>query len=268
MDGSGWGKAPAQRDRGGRFAPGVSGNPAGKRRGTLNRMTRLKLALATDESGEIARVVVDRALAGDMVAARFCLQQILPKKRGREIELDLPDCNTIEDILAAFSVTVAAMAAGEITPDEALTVSKVLDRRRRALEARARQEKQTAKNGGEATQEAEAPDASATPVESPEAPATPAPAVAPRLDEAAPHLHFACNISPRDAETTAAATGAIEPPPDLAAMNTPPRPPFPTFASACISPVITRRPPRAVPRILSPPRLDVHAANSLLRATS
>jgi hypothetical protein len=37
-------------------------------------------------------------------------------------------------------MTVAAMAAGEITPDESLTVTKVLDRKRRALEARVRRQ--------------------------------------------------------------------------------------------------------------------------------
>ncbi|MDB5410937.1 MAG: hypothetical protein JWL84_5849, partial [Rhodospirillales bacterium] len=140
MDGSVWVEGRAGRDRGGRFVAGVSGNPAGKRKGTLNRMSRLKLALEADESGAIARVVIDRALAGDMVAARFCLGLIMPKPRSRPIELDLPECDGIDGIVAAFGVTVTAMASGEITPDEALTVTKVLDRRRRALEARARQQ--------------------------------------------------------------------------------------------------------------------------------
>ncbi|MDB5411053.1 MAG: hypothetical protein JWL84_5965 [Rhodospirillales bacterium] len=145
MDGgSGWVETRARRDRGGRFAPGVSGNPAGKRKGTRNRATLLAMLLSVDESGEITRAVIDRALAGDMVAARFCLRQILPKKRGREIELDLPDCRTIEDVVAAFGVTVAAMASGEITPDEALTVSKVLERRCRAIEARDRKRQRAA----------------------------------------------------------------------------------------------------------------------------
>jgi hypothetical protein len=79
MDGSGWVQEPVRRDRGGRFVAGVSGNPAGKRKGTPNRLTMLKLALSVDESGAVARVVIDRALAGDMIAARLCLEAILPK---------------------------------------------------------------------------------------------------------------------------------------------------------------------------------------------
>jgi hypothetical protein len=102
MDGSVSVAERAGRDRGGRFVAGVSGNPAGKRKGALNRMTRLKLALDADESGAVARVVIDRALAGDMVAARFCLGLIVPKPRSRPIELDLPECQDIDGIVGAF----------------------------------------------------------------------------------------------------------------------------------------------------------------------
>jgi hypothetical protein len=138
MDGSVWVEGRTSRGPRGRFALGVSGNPAGKRKGTRNRATVLAEVLAADESGAIARVVIDKALAGDGVAARFLLGLMVPKLRSRTIELDLPECDSPDDIVAAFDVTVAAMAAGEITPDEALTVSRVLDRRRRAIEARAR----------------------------------------------------------------------------------------------------------------------------------
>ena len=114
MDGSGWGQAGALRDRGGRFVPGVSGNPAGKRKGTPNRTTLLKLAIDADESGAIARVVIDRALAGDMVAARFLLGLIMPKPRSRPIELDLPDCSTFDDIVAAYDVFARAGETGAL----------------------------------------------------------------------------------------------------------------------------------------------------------
>ncbi|MDB5407790.1 MAG: hypothetical protein JWL84_2702 [Rhodospirillales bacterium] len=254
----------SKRDRSGRFAPGVSGNPAGKRKGTRNRATMMAMLLRVDESGAITRAIIDRALAGDMVAARFCLQQILPKKRGREIELDLPECHDIEGIVAAFGVTVAAMAAGEITPDEALTVSKVLDRRRRALEARARREK------GEATQRPSSvvPDApnvipdpsSATPAPSIVIPANagihpsesampepwiPACAGMTVIDglesRTQPGLHFACKNTDSGipAQTPPAAGKPLE------SSETPPRSPLPGFGSACIPPVKTRRNSRA-----------------------
>jgi hypothetical protein len=127
------------RDAAGRFVAGASGNPAGKKPGTRNRRTVLAEALRDGEDTGLARVVIDKALAGDGVAARFLLGLICPKPRGRAIELDLPEDARAGDVLAVFDATLAAMAAGEITPDEALIVTRILDGRRRALEAVARE---------------------------------------------------------------------------------------------------------------------------------
>jgi hypothetical protein len=128
----------AMRDAHGRFVPGNSGNPAGKKPGTRNRATVLREALADGEDVAAARIVIDKALAGDAVAARFLLDRLTPRPRGRAIALDLPRGEKADDVLAASNATIAAMAAGEITPDEALTVTKVLDGRLRALKAAAR----------------------------------------------------------------------------------------------------------------------------------
>jgi hypothetical protein len=129
------------RDTHGRFVPGNSGNPAGKKPGTRNHATVLREALRDGEDIAAARIVIDKALAGDAVAARFLLDRLTPRPRGRTIALDLPEGKRAGDVLAASNATIAAMAAGEITPDEALTVTKVLDGRLRALKAAAREEK-------------------------------------------------------------------------------------------------------------------------------
>jgi hypothetical protein len=163
------------RDSAGRFLPGTSGNPAGKRPGTRNRKTVLAEALRDGEDTSVARVVIDKALAGDGVAARFLLGLLSPKPRGRTIELDLPEDARAGDILAAFDATLAAMAAGEITPDEALIVTKVLDGRRRALETLALERRL---------------DAAAEPAVQEAGETLPEP-----KESAAPRLHFAC-ISP------------------------------------------------------------------------
>src|SRR5229473_7741055 len=125
----------AVRDANGRFAPGSSGNPAGKKPGTRNRATILREALAEGEGIAAARIVIDKALAGDAVAARFIVDRLTPRPRGRAIALDLPEGAVAGDVLAASNATIAAMASGEITPDEALTVTRVLDGKLRALKA-------------------------------------------------------------------------------------------------------------------------------------
>jgi Family of unknown function (DUF5681) len=128
-----------RRDFRGRFVPGQSGNPAGKQPGTRNRATMLREALADGEDATVARIVIDKALAGDAVAARFIVDRLTPRPRGREIELDLPEGSSAADILTASNATIQAMAAGEITPDEALMVTRILDFRLKALAAAARE---------------------------------------------------------------------------------------------------------------------------------
>src|SRR5450432_1320983 len=104
---------PASRDANGRFIPGQSGNPAGKKPGTRNRATVLRAALAEGEDIATARIVIDKALAGDAVAARFIVDRLTPRPRGRAITLDLPRQAGIGDVVAAFDATIAAMATGE-----------------------------------------------------------------------------------------------------------------------------------------------------------
>jgi hypothetical protein len=123
-----------ERDASGRFVAGQSGNPAGKRPGTRNRKTVLLEALRDGEDNSVARVVIDKALSGHVATARFVLGLISPKPRGRTITIDMPaddDCN----VVAAYDATLRLLCAGEITPDEALTVSRFLDGRRRVLQA-------------------------------------------------------------------------------------------------------------------------------------
>jgi hypothetical protein len=131
-----------QRDAAGRFVPGQSGNPAGKKPGTKNRKTLMMEALRDGEDVAAARVVIEKALAGDAVAARFVVALVSPKPRGRTIHLEMPeedDCN----VVTAFNVTLRAMCNGEITPDEALQVSRFLDGRRKVLQAWQLEEKLT-----------------------------------------------------------------------------------------------------------------------------
>src|SRR6266446_9889391 len=109
----------SMRDANGRFMPGQSGNPAlgeaplrltptavsskpreaGKKPGTRNRATVLREALDEGEDIAAARIVIDKALAGDAVAARFVVDRLMPRPRGREIELDLPDVASAGDIV-------------------------------------------------------------------------------------------------------------------------------------------------------------------------
>src|SRR5476651_595059 len=89
----------ATRDARGRFVPGQSGNPVGKLAGTRNRATLLRAALDSEEGPAMARVIIDKALAGDVVTARFCVDRLEPRPRGRSINIDLPEGARASDLV-------------------------------------------------------------------------------------------------------------------------------------------------------------------------
>ncbi len=118
----------------GRFVPGKSGNPFGRPKGARNRATKAAEAILSGEAEALTRKCVEVALAGDVTALRLCLERILPAQRGRTVEFDVPVLESPADIAAATAKLVVAVGAAEITPDEALTISRALEGTRRAFE--------------------------------------------------------------------------------------------------------------------------------------
>jgi len=124
----------AVKQRGRPFGRGSSGNPAGKPRGAKNRVL-----LALDKVGaDNARAVLDAAIAaakgGDMRAVELILSRVWPTRKGRPVALVLPNVKTAADLPAALAAVVAAVAAGELTPEEGQAVAAVLEMQRRGIE--------------------------------------------------------------------------------------------------------------------------------------
>jgi Family of unknown function (DUF5681) len=64
--------------RGRPFASGQSGNPAGKKQGTRHRLTQLAEKLMQADAEAVVLAVVAKARDGDMGAAKFVLDRVLP----------------------------------------------------------------------------------------------------------------------------------------------------------------------------------------------
>jgi hypothetical protein len=125
----------ATRDAAGRFLPGQSGNPAGKAPGTRNRATLLRELMDEGEDRAIGRIVIDKAKSGDAVAARFVVAHLWPRPRARAVAIELADGMPAHNVVAAHDAVLRALFAGEIAPDEAEAVTRVLDARTRAIKA-------------------------------------------------------------------------------------------------------------------------------------
>jgi len=122
------------REKDTRFKPGQSGNPAGRPKGVRNRATVAAETLLEGEAETITRKCVDLALEGDHTALRLCLSRILPVKRERTIELDLPALEGSQDSLRAIATVLEAVGSGTITPSEGQSLASLLETHRRTFE--------------------------------------------------------------------------------------------------------------------------------------
>jgi len=112
---------PPGRVRGRPFERGRSGNPAGRRAGSLNKTTEAA-ALLAGESEALTRKAVELARVGDPSAMRLCLERLLPVCRERAVKFALPPIESAADIAAAMKAVTSALADGAITPGEAATI--------------------------------------------------------------------------------------------------------------------------------------------------
>jgi hypothetical protein len=64
------------------FVKGQSGNPAGRRPGSRNKVTEFVEGLAGENAEEVTRKLIEQALYGNPVALRACFDRIWPKPRA------------------------------------------------------------------------------------------------------------------------------------------------------------------------------------------
>lgn len=124
----------AQKQRGRPFQKGASGNPAGRPRGSKHAAL-----IALDRVGEagakaVLATVVTAATGGDMAACRILLDRAWPVRKGRLVVLDLPPIHGASDTVKAAAAIVAAVASGELTPDEGTALASTIELMRRTLE--------------------------------------------------------------------------------------------------------------------------------------
>lgn len=112
--------------RKGQFKPGHSGNPEGKKSGTLNHSTRTAQILLDGQAEKLTEKCVELALNGDAKALRLAMERILPPRKTRTLTFDLPPLETPQDALNVSHLVFRAVAAGELTLDEAEHLKEML----------------------------------------------------------------------------------------------------------------------------------------------
>src|SRR5262249_52967850 len=109
-----------------RFQPGQSGNPAGRPRGSRNKRTILAEKLLEDRVGEVTTAAIDLAKAGDPIAVRVCMDRMAPRLRHAPLDFPLPEFVTLADVPLACNAIAQGLACGELAPEQAALLMKIV----------------------------------------------------------------------------------------------------------------------------------------------
>jgi len=121
----------ATNTRGKPFEPGNSGRP----RGARHKTTLAIEALLDGQHEALTQKAIEKALEGDTVALRLCLDRLAPARKDGPLSLTLPLVRSAADAVAASSAVLEAVAAGDVTPGEAGAVMALLTAHKSIIEA-------------------------------------------------------------------------------------------------------------------------------------
>jgi hypothetical protein len=105
-----------------KFQPGQSGNPAGRPPGIESQVSKWRKDIAA-RVPKIIDSLATLAEQGDAQAARLLFERAIPPLRATDLAapVELPT-----DMAAAATAVLSALAAGDVTPDQASGIASVL----------------------------------------------------------------------------------------------------------------------------------------------
>ena len=118
------------RNTAGQFSAGNPGRP----RGSRNKAT---LAIESPLQGQaeaLTQTALTKALEGDNVALRLCMDRIAPPPKDAALTFSMPTMRNAMDASVAAGNVLRAVSEGELTPIEATRVMGLIDSYRRTLE--------------------------------------------------------------------------------------------------------------------------------------
>ena len=118
------------RNTAGQFAAGNSGRP----RGSRNRATLAIERLLEGQAEALTQTAINKALEGDSVALRLCMDRIAPPPKDAAVTFFMPTMSNALDAADAAGSVLRAVSEGELTPTEATRVMGLIDSYRRTLE--------------------------------------------------------------------------------------------------------------------------------------
>ena len=105
------------RNTAGKFTSGNSGRPKGAR----NKKTLAIKSLLEGQAEALTQTAIFKALEGDGLALRLCMERIAPAPRDKSVSFPLPEMNDAMDASKAATSVLAAVSEGELNPIEGTT---------------------------------------------------------------------------------------------------------------------------------------------------
>jgi len=118
------------RNTAGQFAAGNTGRP----RGSRNKATLAIESLLQGQAEALTQAAITKALEGDSVALRLCMDRIAPPPKDATVTFSMPIMSNAMDASVAAGSVLKAVSEGELTPIEATRVMGLIDSYRRTLE--------------------------------------------------------------------------------------------------------------------------------------
>jgi hypothetical protein len=83
-------------------------------------------AILERSAEEMTNRLVELAVKGEFAALKFALARLVPPCRDTPVRFDLPPIDGADDTQRASSAILAAIAAGDLTPNEARSIMAML----------------------------------------------------------------------------------------------------------------------------------------------
>jgi hypothetical protein len=133
-----------------RGRPFETGNKLGRGRpaGSRNRASQWQDTLEEDGDA-IIKTCLRLAKAGDPPAMKLAIERLIPVRRDRRVEFNLPQIATTSDLSDALDAVLTAVAAGTLTPSEGETIARILEIRRETMETEELEKRLSALEGRE-----------------------------------------------------------------------------------------------------------------------
>jgi hypothetical protein len=119
------------RQPNGRFAKGNPGGPGRPR--AVERVLEFDQRVA-DAAPELIDAALQKAQAGNLKAIEMLLDRIWPVRRGRPVQLEVPEIRTTADLLPVGAALTNSVLDGEMTPEEGSAAARVLVAHARMIE--------------------------------------------------------------------------------------------------------------------------------------